>query len=123
MSAVRVLHLVTSHSETVDSEAQALPRAKLLSRTGLAISGEESELAEVATALLSDGIAAAGLRQVDLAAVLNCTEGRVRAKLDASNDGAPITLRDLLKLRRRAPAAWRAVLAGLIALGGKDESR
>jgi hypothetical protein len=92
------------------------PRAKALPRTAGACSREGTELAQDASALLVAALDTAGLRQADLAAIWNCSEGRVRAKLDATNDGAPITLRDVLKLRKRAPAMWAAVLAALVAM-------
>ncbi len=76
-------------------------------------------MARLATSILAGALEEVGLSRVDLAVILNCSEGRVRAKLDPENDGAPITLRDILKLRTRAPKLWSAVMVKLIEVDGE----
>jgi hypothetical protein len=90
--------------------APAEVRSKPLPRT------VPHEAHELACATLRDAIRGAGISLVDLASILDVTESRVRAKLDPAQVSAPITLVDLLRLRSRAPEAWRAVVAAIVAL-------
>src|SRR5258708_5376605 len=113
-SLARVLHIVPS-PEPTHAPSGVYPRAKLVSRTAQPASREDSDLSALATSLLVDALEATGLKQADLAAIWNCSEGRVRAKLDPTNDGAPITVPNMLSLERRAPLTFDRWVLSLVA--------
>ncbi len=71
-----------------------------------------------ASRLVLAALAASGLVVADLAAIWDCSETRARAKLDPTATGAPITLVDVLRLERRAPRVWAALVDGMREGGG-----
>lgn len=96
--------------------------APSLCRTAPLVSTEEYILAQEVTDTLLGALSDAGLSRSDLPAIWDCSETRARAKLDPSNDRAPITGRDLFRLRLRAPEAWEAWQRRCAALGVEEGS-
>ncbi len=89
------------------TEAPAV-RPRYLGRTPTALQTE-------ACAIMRSALDEAQLTPVDLATALDVSTPRARAKLDPAALLAPFTLSDLLVLSVRAPNAYRAAVAALVA--------